>query len=146
MPRGRTLINLCRAKDFIRDAFAESIELEDVALEADLSAWHLLRRFRQAFGETPHEFLTRLRIEKAKELLTLSDRPVTEICFDVGFSSLGSFSTLFAKKVGVSPLGFRRQVRTLVTMPGYPPWAFVPFCFSQVYSGRFLPLSAEFAK
>src|SRR5882757_8726386 len=106
MQRATTLRKLCRAKDFIRAAYAEPIDLGAVAEVAELSPWHLLRRFRQAFGETPHEFLTRLRIDKAKDLLTISNRPVTEICFDVGFTSLGSFSTLFAREVGMSPQGF----------------------------------------
>jgi AraC-like DNA-binding protein len=133
MRSSTTLIKLCRAKDFIRDTFVEPIELLHVAEEASLSPYHLLRRFRQTFGETPHEFLTRLRIDKAKDLLTVSSRPVTEICFDVGFSSLGSFSTLFRRETGMSPAEFRRQVRTWVTVPGRPPWAFVPFCFSQQF-------------
>ncbi len=132
---GTSLVKLCRAKDFIRDLYTEPIDLWDVADEVELSAWHLLRCFRQMFGETPHEFLTRLRIEKAKDLLTVSTRPVTEICFDVGFSSLGSFSALFARKVGMSPMRFRRQVRAIVSVPGFHPWAFVPFCMSFFYGG-----------
>jgi AraC-like DNA-binding protein len=79
-----------------------------------------------------------MRIDKAKDLLTISNRPVTEICFDVGFTSLGSFSTLFAREVGLSPQGFRRRVRTVVTVPGFHPWDFVPYCFSQVYGGQIL--------
>ena len=72
-------------------------------------------------GETPHEFLTRMRLERAKDLLTISSRPVTEICFDVGFTSLGSFSTLFRRQVGLSPAAFRRRVRAWVTVPGRHP-------------------------
>jgi AraC-like DNA-binding protein len=130
-----TLVKLCRAKDFIREAFAESIDLPTVAAEAEISPWHLLREFRQTFGETPHEYLTRLRIAKAKQLLLVGDRPVTQICFDVGFTSLGSFSTLFARKVGVSPHGYRRHARSLVTVPAKLPWLCVPCCFALVYGG-----------
>ena len=89
------------------------------------SSWRIRRL------ETPHDFLTRVRIERAKDLLTISTRPVTEICFDVGFTSLGSFSTLFRREVSLSPAAFRRRVRALVTVPGRHPWAFVPFCFGQ---------------
>jgi AraC-like DNA-binding protein len=125
------LEQLCRARDLMRDCFDEALTLEYVSLEAQLSLWHFLRAFRAAFGETPHSFLTRLRVERAKELLIVTSRPVTEVCFDVGFSSLGSFSTLFRRHVGVSPAKFRRQVRTLVSVPGRHPWHFVPVCFWQ---------------
>src|SRR5262249_25110142 len=84
-----TFIKLCRARDLLRDCFGEPIVLADAAAEAEMSAWHFLRLFRRAFGETPHQFLTRLRIDRAKDLLTVSGRSVTDICFDVGFSSLG---------------------------------------------------------
>ena len=131
MSSSRTLRKLCDVRDLIRDCHEQVLTLEDLSLEADLSAWHFLRAFRTAFGETPHDFLTRIRIERAKTLLTVTSRPVTEICFDVGFSSLGSFSTLFRREVGMSPADFRRQVRAWVTVPGRFPWAFVPVCFAQ---------------
>lgn len=133
MTPSTTLVKLCRARDFLRDCFCEPVELVDAAAEAELSAWHFLRAFRAAFGETPHDFLTRLRIEKAKDLLAVSGRSVTDVCFDVGFSSLGSFSTLFARKVGLSPSAFRRQVRAWVSVPGRHPWVFVPSCFAMMF-------------
>ena len=131
MARSATLRKLCLVRDLIRDCLEEELTLADLSLEADLSAWHFLRAFRESFGETPHAFLTRIRLQRAKELLTLSSRPVTEICFDVGFTSLGSFSTLFRRQVGLSPAEFRRRVRSCVSVPGRSPWAFVPYCFSQ---------------
>jgi AraC-like DNA-binding protein len=131
-----TFIKLCRARDLLRDCLGEPIALADAAEEADLSAWHFLRLFRQAFGETPHQFLTRLRIERAKDLLTVSGRSVTEICFDVGFSSLGSFSTLFARHVGASPVAFRRRMRTFVVSPGFHPWGVIPCCFAFMFGGK----------
>jgi len=84
-----SLHRLCRARDLIRDCYTEPVSLEDCALEAGLSPWHCLRSFRAAFGETPKEFHTRLRLEHAKHLLTVTDRSVTEVCFDVGFSPIG---------------------------------------------------------
>jgi AraC-like DNA-binding protein len=137
MSRSPTLRKLCQVRDLIRDSLEEELTLADLSQEADLSAWHFLRAFRESFGETPHAFLTRIRLERAKDLLTVSSRPVTEICFDVGFTSLGSFSSLFHRHVGVSPAEFRRRVRAWVTVPGRHPWAFVPFCFGQ----HFAPLS-----
>src|SRR6516164_3056863 len=129
MPSSRALRKLCQVRDLMRDCLEEELTLADLSLEAELSAWHFLRAFREAFGETPHAFLTRLRLERAKELLTISSRPVTEICFDVGFSSLGSFSALFRRQVGLSPAQFRREVRAWVRVPGRFPWLFVPVCF-----------------
>lgn len=131
MPRSGTLRKLCQVRDLMRDGLSVPWTLADLCLEADLSEWHLLRAFRDTFQETPHEYLTRLRLERARELLTISGRSVTEICFDVGFSSLGSFSTLFRRQVGLSPAQYRREVRSWVTMPGRHPWVFVPFCFAE---------------
>jgi AraC-like DNA-binding protein len=130
-----SLMRLCRARDLIRDYSAETVTLMDCAEEAGLSPWHLLREFRVAFGETPKEFQTRLRLERAKNLLTVTDRSVTEVCFDVGFSSLGTFSVLFKRHLGTSPKVFRRQVRRWVTMPGYTPWVFIPLCFASRFGG-----------
>jgi AraC-like DNA-binding protein len=132
-PPTATLVKLCRARDFLRDCFTEPVELADAAAEAELSPWHFLRVFRAAFGETPHDFLTRLRIEKAQDLLAISGRSVTDVCFDVGFTSLGTFSSLFTRKVGKSPSAFRRQVRPWVTVLGRHPWIFVPTCFARIF-------------
>jgi AraC-like DNA-binding protein len=123
------LVRLCRARDLIRDNFAEPLTLADCAAEAGLSPWHLLRTFRATFGETPKEFLTRLRLERAKDQLTVTGRSVTEVCFAVGFSSLGTFSALFKRAVGCAPTEYRRRVRPWVTAPGFRPWASIPSCF-----------------
>ena len=131
----KSLIRICRARDLIRDCYAEPVTLMDCAEEAGLSPWHLLREFRAAFGETPKEFHTRLRLEHARKLLTVTDRSVTEVCFDVGFSSLGTFSGLFKRHTGIPPKVFRRRVRRWVTMPGYTPWVFIPHCFAFRFGG-----------
>lgn len=130
-----SLRRLCTARDLIRDCYTERVSLADCALEAGISPSHLLRSFRAVFGETPKEFHTRLRIEQAKHLLTVTDRSVTEVCFDVGFSSLGTFSVLFKRQVGYSPKDFRRRIRCWVTMPGYSPWVYVPSCFATRFGG-----------
>jgi AraC-like DNA-binding protein len=125
------LDRLCRARDLIRESLAEPITLDDCAAEARLSPWHTLRFFRAAFGETPKEFQTRLRLEESKRLLTVTNRSITEVCFDVGFSSLGSFSTLFRQHVGQSPKEFRRSIHRWISVPGYSPWALMPACFAR---------------
>src|SRR3954449_5283622 len=100
---------LLRARDAIHARYAEPLDLRALAREAALSPYHFLRLFRDAFGTTPHQYLTRVRLEAAKRLL-LADAPVTEVCFEVGFQSLGSFSALFARRIGAPPSAFRRRV------------------------------------
>ncbi len=96
-----------RARDFIESSLPERLTLDRVAREACLSPYHLHRLFTQSFRETPHRYITRRRLERARELLQKTDRPVTEVCWDVGFESLGSFSWLFRQRFGVSPREFR---------------------------------------
>jgi AraC-like DNA-binding protein len=131
-----SIVRMCRARDLIRERFAEPITLDDCAVEAELSPWHLLRSFRATFGETPKELLTRIRLERARHLLTVTSRSVLEICLDVGFSSLGTFTTLFKRHVGVSPGEYRRLVRPWVTAPGFPPWTYVPSCFVRQFGKK----------
>ena len=87
----------------MRHAYQHPINLPDISAQANLSPYHFLRVHKLAYGETPHEFLTRLRIDRAKTLLARGSHNVTEACFEVGFSSLGSFSALFNQRVGLSP-------------------------------------------
>src|SRR5262249_33072885 len=86
---------LFRPRDYLGDCYRDRVTLENGAKEACLSPFHFNRLFAQVFGETPHEFVTRMRVEEAKRLLLAGDRSVTEICFDIGYESLGSFSARF---------------------------------------------------
>jgi AraC family transcriptional regulator len=96
-----------RARDFADALFAEPITLKQIATAAALSPNHLMRVFAQVYRQTPHEFLTARRIAEAKKLLISTPMSVTEICFAVGFQSLGSFSSLFHRQMGKSPTDFR---------------------------------------
>jgi AraC-like DNA-binding protein len=98
---------LHRAKDFMGSSFDQPLDLPTIAGAACLSPHHFLRLFKSVFGETPHQYLTRKRLEKAQHLLRQTDLSVTEICFAVGFESLGSFSALFHQRLGRSPQAFR---------------------------------------
>jgi len=102
---------LHRAKEFIAASFDQPITVDEMARVACLSTNHFLRTFRQAFRQTPHQFLTAQRVERARRLLLHSDLPVTEVCLSVGFESLGSFSSLFRRKLGISPKKFRHTKR-----------------------------------
>jgi AraC-like DNA-binding protein len=131
----QTYRSLANARDFMRYAYALPISLPDISAHANLSPYHFLRVHKLAYGETPHEFLTRLRMERAKTLLARGNHNVTEACFEVGFSSLGSFSALFRERVGVSPSEYRRYVRSSVAIPRKIRPLFVPSCFSAMLCG-----------
>jgi transcriptional regulator GlxA family with amidase domain len=89
--------------------FDQPLNVEALARGVDMSAGHLSRQFKEAFGESPYSYLMTRRIERAMTLLRVGDRSVTEVCFEVGCSSLGTFSTRFTELVGVSPSVYRRQ-------------------------------------
>ena len=118
--RALTFLQLCRARDLLANVRSSNISIADAAREANLSSFHFIRRFEAAFGETPHQFRTRERLATAQRLLARG-RSVTDVCLDVGFSSLGSFSTLFARKIGMSPARYQRSLRRSVFMPDWTP-------------------------
>jgi AraC-like DNA-binding protein len=131
----QTYKSLADARDFMRHAYQRPIKLPDVSAQANLSPYHFLRVYKQTFQETPHEFLTRLRIEKAKTLLARGSHNVTEACFEVGFSSLGSFSALFAHRVGLSPSEYRRHARSSLFVPDTVRPLFIPSCYLAMLYG-----------
>jgi AraC-like DNA-binding protein len=98
---------MLRARDTMDRAFARPLDVPALARVAHVSPAHFSRQFRATFGETPHRYLQRRRVERAMELLRETERPVTEICFDVGFNSLGTFSRMFREVVGESPSSYR---------------------------------------
>ncbi|WP_460752890.1 helix-turn-helix transcriptional regulator [Myceligenerans cantabricum] len=105
--RLRTLVRLRRVRDRIDREYAEPLDVEALARGAHLSAGHLSREFRRAYGESPYSYLMTRRIERAMALLRRGDLSVTEVCFAVGCSSLGTFSTRFTELVGVPPSVYR---------------------------------------
>lgn len=121
-PAVTLLPHLRAAKDLIDRAYAEPIDLDALAARAGCSRYHFLRSFRAAYGETPVRYLTRRRIERAKDLLRSANLTVTEVCWLVGFASLGSFSSRFRELVGVPPSVYRDQ---MAQRGGPPP---IPGC------------------
>jgi AraC-like DNA-binding protein len=100
---------MLRARDTMDRAFARPLDVPALARVAHVSAAHFSRQFRDTFGETPHRYLQRRRVERAMELLRETDRSVTEICLDVGWGSLGTFSRTFREIVGESPSSYRSR-------------------------------------
>ena len=115
----RDLALLRRVRDRIDREYARPLNVEALARTAHMSAGHLSRQFRAAYGESPYSYLMTRRIERAMALLRRGDLNVTEVCFEVGCSSLGTFSTRFTELVGISPSAYRREAGGATA--GMPP-------------------------
>ncbi|MFJ1668857.1 helix-turn-helix domain-containing protein [Streptomyces bottropensis] len=114
---------LLRARDAMDRAYAQPLDVPALARIAHVSEAHFTRTFRTTFGETPHRYLQRRRVERAMFLLRETDRAVTDICFEVGFGSPGTFSRTFRDIVGRSPREYREQAVTVA----------VPTCFAKAW-------------
>lgn len=118
-PRLRTLALLRRVRDRIDRDYTQPLDVEALARDVHMSGGHLSREFRRAYGESPYSYLMTRRIERAMALLRRGDLSVTDVCFAVGCSSLGTFSTRFTELVGVPPSTYRRQ--SADALAGMPP-------------------------
>ena len=117
--RLRDLARLRRVRDRIDREYAQPLDVEALARGAHMSAGHLSREFRLAFGESPYSYLMTRRIERAMALLRRGDLSVTDVCFAVGCSSLGTFSSRFSELVGMPPSAYRRHAASATA--GIPP-------------------------
>jgi transcriptional regulator GlxA family with amidase domain len=115
---------MLRARDAMDRTYAQPLDIPALARIAIVSEAHFIRTFRATFGETPHRYLQRRRVERAMFLLRQTDRDVTEVCLDVGFNSLGTFSRSFRDIVGESPSDYRKRGRA----------AAVPNCFAMAWT------------
>lgn len=117
--RFQDLVRLRRVRDRMDREYAQPLDVESLARGEHLSAGHLSREFRRVYGESPYSYLMTRRIERAMALLARGDLSVTDVCFAVGCSSLGSFSTRFTELVGISPSEYRQRGAPL--NPNVPP-------------------------
>jgi AraC-like DNA-binding protein len=124
-----TFARLVRSRDFLAANISQRLKLGDAARVACLSPFHYHRMFARAFGQTPHEFLTELRLDRAKALLANDNLAVTDVCLEVGYSSLGTFSSTFSAVVGCSPSDYRRTVRRVFPAAVPVPYRLIPTCF-----------------
>ncbi len=115
---------MLRARDAMDRGYARPLDIPALAAVAHVSEAHFIRTFRATFGETPHRYLQRRRVERATSLLRETDRSVSDICLDVGFTSLGTFSRTFREVMGESPTEYRRRA---VAQP-------VPGCFTRAWT------------
>ncbi|WP_406105661.1 helix-turn-helix transcriptional regulator [Streptomyces sp. NBC_01003] len=118
------LVRLRRARDMMDRDYAQPLDVPALARAAHMSPGHFSRSFRAAFGETPYSYLMTRRVERAKALLRRGDLSVTEVCFEVGCTSLGSFSSRFTELVGETPSAYRAR--------GHEPGAVIPACVAKI--------------
>jgi AraC-like DNA-binding protein len=123
---------IINAKLFIDENFGDDINLDSVARQACLSRFHFHRLFSHVYKRTPHQYITFKRLERAKHLLA-DNKPVTEVCNEIGFESLGSFSSLFKKQSGLAPQYYRNLAWLKKQKAKEQPKAFVPHCFIHSY-------------
>jgi AraC-like DNA-binding protein len=121
------------AKIFIDENYDESIGLEEMSQQAFLSRFHFHRLFTKIYRSTPHRYLTQRRIEKAKQLLA-ENKAINDVCNEVGFESLGSFSALFKKEIGFAPTHYRNMAWLKKQEQKKQPKKFIPHCYIESYS------------
>ena len=119
---------LCRARDLLREVEDRPWTVEEVARAAAMSPFHFIRQFNALFGDTPHQFRVRARLDRARQMLAVEDQSVTGVCMELGYSSVSSFSTLFARRVGMPPSAYQRRARAMVVVPGTVPKELFPGC------------------
>jgi AraC-like DNA-binding protein len=120
--------HLLKAKDLADARYSEPLGVDDMAAAAGLSRAHFSREFRREFGEPPHQYLLTRRLERAAALLRTTDRSVADVCFSVGLSSVGSFTSSFSRAFGVSPTAYRAK------FPPASAYARVPTCVVRAYA------------
>jgi AraC-like DNA-binding protein len=120
------------AKIYMDDNYQEPIDLELISQQAFLSRFHFHRLFRQVYKKTPHQYLTGKRMDRAKTLLA-ENKPVNDVCNEVGFESIGSFSVLFKKEIGFAPTYYRNMAWLKKQETLKQPKKFIPHCFIESY-------------
>lgn len=121
---------VCLGRDYLTQHYALAFDLADVATYSCMSKYHFCRVFSEVFGESPYQYISKIRIERAKELLVTSQRSINDICELVGYTSIGSFSALFRKKTGLSPTQYRTKLQALASDPLTHPIQSIPMCYA----------------
>jgi AraC-like DNA-binding protein len=127
-----TYQRIVTAKIYIDENFHESLDLEEISQQAFFSRFHFHRLFTKIYRRTPHQYLTRKRIERAKDMLA-ENKAVTDVCNEVGFESVGSFSVLFKKEIGFAPQYYRNMAWLKKQKQKEQPKSAIPHCFIEQY-------------
>jgi AraC-like DNA-binding protein len=120
------------AKVYIDENYQDPIDLDEISQKAFLSKFHFHRLFTKIYRHTPHQYVTRKRLDKARDLLA-ENKPVTEVCNEVGFESIGSFSTLFKKEIGYAPQYYRNMAWLKKQQQKEQPKVAIPHCFIEMH-------------
>lgn len=120
---------IVQAKLFIDSRYADKIDVDNIADEACFSKYHFIREFKKIYGRSPHQYLIFVRVENAKRLLR-NPRSVAEVCASVGFESIGSFSALFKRVIGLTPSEYGSMQQQVKNQIAAAPLRFVPHCFA----------------
>jgi AraC-like DNA-binding protein len=129
-PKAYLYRRLVNAKLFIDRHYHEQINLDNISGEACFSKYHFIRSFKNIYGKTPHQYLTTIRIEKACELLK-KGKTVTDACYEVGFESLSSFTSLFREYCNQPPSGYRVSQQQIARLSKEKPFHFIPGCYTK---------------
>jgi AraC-like DNA-binding protein len=124
------LNRLCDARTLLRETSERRRSIRQIARETGMSLFHFIRLYKAVFGETPKQCQLGARLEHAKHLLMATDFPVTDISLDAGFASLGTFSYVFTRRIGMPPTAYRDKMRSMTRVPGETPSELIPGCFS----------------
>jgi len=135
IPKAYLYSQVVQAKLYIENNYDKEINLELISREAAFSKFHFLRLFRKSFGLTPNQFLTEVRLENAKKLFT-QGVSVQDVCWQVGFDSLSSFSNLFKRKFGTSPTSYVQLNRNIKKEAIENPLKFIPDCFAENFNWK----------
>jgi AraC-like DNA-binding protein len=129
-PKAYLYRRIVQAKLFIDAHFREKINLDEIAGEASFSRFHFIRLFRQAYGDTPHQYMISLRMREAEKLMEASHLRIQDICFEIGFESVGTFTTQFTKVYGVSPGTKQKEIQEKKRISSEEPLRTIPNCFA----------------
>lgn len=130
-PKAYLYRRVVQAKLFMDSHYLEKINLDEIADEAAFSRYHFIRLFRLAYQKTPHQYLTSLRIDEAERLMQKENNNIQDICFAVGFESIGTFTTLFKRVTGFSPKVRQKMILEKLRASRESPLTMVPGCFVQ---------------
>jgi AraC-like DNA-binding protein len=138
-PKAYLYRRIVQAKLFIDKHFREKINLDEIAEEASFSRFHFIRLFREAYGDTPHQYMMTLRMREAEKLMANESMKIQDICFEIGFESVGTFTTQFTKIFGKTPKSRQKEVLEKKRLVKEEPLKTVPNCFAEKQFSRSTP-------
>jgi len=138
-PKAYLYRRIVQAKLFIDKHFREKINIDEIAEEASFSRFHFIRLFRQAYGDTPHQYMMGLRMLEAEKLMADPNLKIQDICFEIGFESVGTFTTLFTKVFGKTPKAKQKEILEKKRISIEEPLRTIPNCFVEKQFSRSSP-------